>query len=238
MTKVHGKRYAYKFDFHGLMAACQAQAQGCDPTSSMISSYKHHHHAAAGGGPHGSMAGQHGLPHHLAHHSHTHPHVHPHAHMLTSPPTSSSSLGFPSPSTASSLPSPSTVPQLFTSPTVGPGTAYGQTGLSSGTQSTTSGDQAPRTSSSATTTVSYAEQQQHTPPSNAFNWNGNLNLFLGLLQGWKDSLDGGLGLVTGLAQAPPAAHKASSTPSRSGQGERGQERTVKRSFRIISSTFG
>ncbi|XP_014247496.1 DNA-binding protein D-ETS-6-like [Cimex lectularius] len=27
MTKVHGKRYAYKFDFHGLMAACQAQAQ-------------------------------------------------------------------------------------------------------------------------------------------------------------------------------------------------------------------
>nr|CAD7454405.1 unnamed protein product [Timema tahoe] len=28
MTKVHGKRYAYKFDFHGLMAACQAQAQG------------------------------------------------------------------------------------------------------------------------------------------------------------------------------------------------------------------
>ncbi|GLH09795.1 DNA-binding protein D-ETS-6, partial [Gryllus bimaculatus] len=28
MTKVHGKRYAYKFDFHGLMAACQAQVQG------------------------------------------------------------------------------------------------------------------------------------------------------------------------------------------------------------------
>ncbi|CAA9998672.1 unnamed protein product [Nesidiocoris tenuis] len=27
MKKVHGKRYAYKFDFHGLMAACQAQAQ-------------------------------------------------------------------------------------------------------------------------------------------------------------------------------------------------------------------
>ncbi|KAK6636348.1 hypothetical protein RUM43_010008 [Polyplax serrata] len=34
MTKVHGKRYAYKFDFHGLMLACQAQAQGTntDPT--------------------------------------------------------------------------------------------------------------------------------------------------------------------------------------------------------------
>uniref|UniRef100_A0A1B0GGW3 Uncharacterized protein n=2 Tax=Lutzomyia longipalpis TaxID=7200 RepID=A0A1B0GGW3_LUTLO len=36
MTKVHGKRYAYKFDFHGLMAACQAQAQGAD-ASGMIS---------------------------------------------------------------------------------------------------------------------------------------------------------------------------------------------------------
>lgn len=36
MTKVHGKRYAYKFDFHGLMAACQAQAQGGDPTASML----------------------------------------------------------------------------------------------------------------------------------------------------------------------------------------------------------
>ncbi|XP_056638780.1 DNA-binding protein D-ETS-6-like [Diorhabda sublineata] len=28
MSKVHGKRYAYKFDFQGLMVACQAQAQG------------------------------------------------------------------------------------------------------------------------------------------------------------------------------------------------------------------
>ncbi|XP_055599633.1 ETS domain-containing transcription factor ets-5-like [Uranotaenia lowii] len=38
MTKVHGKRYAYKFDFHGLMAACQAQAQLNEPgTSCMIS---------------------------------------------------------------------------------------------------------------------------------------------------------------------------------------------------------
>ncbi|KAF4528006.1 hypothetical protein B566_EDAN002189 [Ephemera danica] len=26
MSKVHGKRYAYKFDFHGLMQACQAQS--------------------------------------------------------------------------------------------------------------------------------------------------------------------------------------------------------------------
>jgi hypothetical protein len=26
MTKVHGKRYAYKFDFHALMQACQTQS--------------------------------------------------------------------------------------------------------------------------------------------------------------------------------------------------------------------
>lgn len=46
MTKVHGKRYAYKFDFHGLMAACQQQAQGGDPTANMLSAanYKYHHH--------------------------------------------------------------------------------------------------------------------------------------------------------------------------------------------------
>uniref|UniRef100_A0A182PA78 ETS domain-containing protein n=1 Tax=Anopheles epiroticus TaxID=199890 RepID=A0A182PA78_9DIPT len=34
MTKVQGKRYTYKFDFHGLMAACQAQAQLTDTASS------------------------------------------------------------------------------------------------------------------------------------------------------------------------------------------------------------
>ncbi|XP_050299247.1 Friend leukemia integration 1 transcription factor-like isoform X2 [Anthonomus grandis grandis] len=27
MSKIHGKRYAYKFDFHGLMMACQSQVQ-------------------------------------------------------------------------------------------------------------------------------------------------------------------------------------------------------------------
>ncbi|CRK94239.1 CLUMA_CG007754, isoform A [Clunio marinus] len=42
MTKVHGKRYAYKFDFHGLMAACHSQAQGCDSTNSMIPKYHPH----------------------------------------------------------------------------------------------------------------------------------------------------------------------------------------------------
>ncbi|KAG5676032.1 hypothetical protein PVAND_005887 [Polypedilum vanderplanki] len=41
MTKVHGKRYAYRFDFHGLMAACHAQAQGCDSTS-MLPKYPPH----------------------------------------------------------------------------------------------------------------------------------------------------------------------------------------------------
>ncbi|KAL0267067.1 UNVERIFIED_CONTAM: hypothetical protein PYX00_009434 [Menopon gallinae] len=45
MTKVHGKRYAYKFDFHGLMLACQAQAQGTsgDPTMTYA---KYHTHQA------------------------------------------------------------------------------------------------------------------------------------------------------------------------------------------------
>lgn len=31
MTKVHGKRYAYKFDFHGLMAACQSEPAPLPP---------------------------------------------------------------------------------------------------------------------------------------------------------------------------------------------------------------
>lgn len=50
MTKVHGKRYAYKFDFHGLMAACQAQAQaGSSTTGDGVLSYKYHtHHSELG----------------------------------------------------------------------------------------------------------------------------------------------------------------------------------------------
>ncbi|PNF16729.1 hypothetical protein B7P43_G00873 [Cryptotermes secundus] len=44
MTKVHGKRYAYKFDFHGLMAACQAQAQGSSGADTAMSYTKYHHH--------------------------------------------------------------------------------------------------------------------------------------------------------------------------------------------------
>jgi hypothetical protein len=35
MSKVHGKRYAYKFDFTGLMQACQAQnGEGSSGSSS------------------------------------------------------------------------------------------------------------------------------------------------------------------------------------------------------------
>ncbi|KAH8360945.1 hypothetical protein KR093_000940 [Drosophila rubida] len=173
MTKVHGKRYAYKFDFHGLMAACQAQAQGCDPASSMISSYKHHHHAAAAGGAPHALPPQH-LQHHLAHHSHPHhphvphphPHPHPHAQLLhhstaelTSPASTCSSLGFPSPSTASSLPSPGNVSTVFAGPAP-----------SAATYTTVASDPGPgprtSTTSTATSTPSY---ETHSPPSNAFN---------------------------------------------------------------------
>lgn len=44
MTKVHGKRYAYKFDFHGLMAACQAQAQGQGGSDVLPGYSKYHPH--------------------------------------------------------------------------------------------------------------------------------------------------------------------------------------------------
>ncbi|XP_070152155.1 DNA-binding protein D-ETS-6 [Polyergus mexicanus] len=49
MTKVHGKRYAYKFDFHGLMMACQSQAGIMTleaSTSSRLTSTCHSHHQA------------------------------------------------------------------------------------------------------------------------------------------------------------------------------------------------
>lgn len=52
MTKVHGKRYVYKFNFDGLLLACQQQAAGpADPTNSLMPGYLpvyhhplHHHH--------------------------------------------------------------------------------------------------------------------------------------------------------------------------------------------------
>lgn len=72
MTKVHGKRYAYKFDFHGLMAACQAQAQGPE-AGTMMAYSKYHHH------PHAHLT--HPSPYHPYHHPH-HPH---HSHLHGSP---------------------------------------------------------------------------------------------------------------------------------------------------------
>ncbi|CAG9858585.1 unnamed protein product [Phyllotreta striolata] len=42
MSKVHGKRYAYKFDFQGLMAACQAQAQGQGDVLPTYHKYQQH----------------------------------------------------------------------------------------------------------------------------------------------------------------------------------------------------
>ncbi|KAI9584156.1 DNA-binding protein D-ETS-6 [Glossina fuscipes] len=87
MTKVHGKRYAYKFDFHGLMAACQAQAQGCDPTTNMLTGYKIGH------------------PQHHPHHPHAHhPYSVQHQHssnLHTDLASTSSSLSFLSSSSAS-----------------------------------------------------------------------------------------------------------------------------------------
>ncbi|XP_034944352.1 ETS domain-containing transcription factor ets-5-like isoform X2 [Chelonus insularis] len=45
MTKVQGKRYAYKFDFHGLMIACQTQAGvTIDSQTPQSSSVRHNHH--------------------------------------------------------------------------------------------------------------------------------------------------------------------------------------------------
>lgn len=48
MTKVHGKRYAYKFDFHGLMLACQAQAQGTSSDPTMTYAKYHTHQSELG----------------------------------------------------------------------------------------------------------------------------------------------------------------------------------------------
>ncbi|XP_016838683.1 DNA-binding protein D-ETS-6-like isoform X2 [Nasonia vitripennis] len=59
MTKVHGKRYAYKFDFHGLMMACQAQAGVGLDGAPMVGRSGHH-------------------PHPAHHHPHHHPPQHHH----------------------------------------------------------------------------------------------------------------------------------------------------------------
>ncbi|XP_055643401.1 DNA-binding protein D-ETS-6 [Toxorhynchites rutilus septentrionalis] len=62
MTKVNGKRYAYKFDFHGLMAACQAHSQLTDPGPSTIMSpsygrYSSHGEPYVGGSPTSNQPG-------------------------------------------------------------------------------------------------------------------------------------------------------------------------------------
>ncbi|XP_066591455.1 DNA-binding protein D-ETS-6-like [Prorops nasuta] len=69
MTKVHGKRYAYKFDFHGLMMACQAQAGvTLDPsTSTSRGSVSGGGGGGGGGGCSGNGSNCH--PHH-SHHPH------------------------------------------------------------------------------------------------------------------------------------------------------------------------
>ncbi|XP_013109580.1 DNA-binding protein D-ETS-6 [Stomoxys calcitrans] len=138
MTKVHGKRYAYKFDFHGLMVACQAQAQGCDPATSMgmLSPYKvphhqHHHH---------SYQSQ----HHSLHHSSS---------VLaeqSTPSSSGSSLGFLSPATVASPMAVEAIPSndMASQLTVSPHTTNLITSTNSTIEATT-----PSSTSSATTTV-------------------------------------------------------------------------------------
>jgi len=49
MTKVHGKRYAYKFDFRGLTMACQSQAGimlEASTSSRVTNANCHPHHQA------------------------------------------------------------------------------------------------------------------------------------------------------------------------------------------------
>ena len=45
MTKVHGKRYAYKFDFHALMQACQTQNHEAAAAAATAAGYKYHNAA-------------------------------------------------------------------------------------------------------------------------------------------------------------------------------------------------
>ncbi|SPP79726.1 DNA-binding protein D-ETS-6 isoform X1 [Drosophila guanche] len=160
MTKVHGKRYAYKFDFHGLMAACQAQAQGGDPAANMLGSYNHH---PGGGMPlsrHPPLHHPHSTQH--AHHHHSHPHSHGHVHPgqphflhhHTSPASTSSSLGFPSPPTVSSQPSPSN----------GPAATATTATFSAPFHGGTAAEQAARTGTGTGTTY-----DQGNPSTNAFN---------------------------------------------------------------------
>ncbi|XP_017011523.2 DNA-binding protein D-ETS-6 isoform X2 [Drosophila takahashii] len=165
MTKVHGKRYAYKFDFHGLMAACQAQAQGGDPAASMLGSYNHHGGGAMQLARHPPPALHH-HPH--PHHQHSHPHhqlaqphfLHPHH---SSPASTSSSLGFPSSSTASSQASPGQVVPGVASSSAS--TSNFTAPFQGGTTAAAAGDPSRTSSSSGT-----GNYDQDTPTTNnAFN---------------------------------------------------------------------
>lgn len=112
MTKVHGKRYVYKFDFHGLMIACQQQAAGLssdvpNPTSSSAmlamaaspykycpyhpapSSAHHHHHQQ----PHATTSSALSLSSLPAEHHHvvsTHPPITSSTLLQSHPPSTSS----------------------------------------------------------------------------------------------------------------------------------------------------
>uniref|UniRef100_A0ABD2WMD1 ETS domain-containing protein n=1 Tax=Trichogramma kaykai TaxID=54128 RepID=A0ABD2WMD1_9HYME len=64
MTKVHGKRYAYKFDFHGLMTACQIQSGSPLDATVLVGP-----RAATSYAQHSALY----APHHHHHHRHHHP---------------------------------------------------------------------------------------------------------------------------------------------------------------------
>ncbi|XP_049940913.1 ETS domain-containing transcription factor ets-5-like [Schistocerca serialis cubense] len=99
MTKVHGKRYAYKFDFHGLMAACQAQAQAQAA-------------AASGGSASGSSGASDGLYKYQAHHSELGPALYPASALADSAAAAAKLL--PS-TTGVTVPPPGTVSPFWTS---------------------------------------------------------------------------------------------------------------------------
>ncbi|XP_075154131.1 DNA-binding protein D-ETS-6-like [Haematobia irritans] len=150
MTKVHGKRYAYKFDFHGLMVACQTQAQGCDPATSisMINPYKvpHHQH-------HPSYPPQH---HSLSHSSSA---LSEH----TNPSSSASSLGFLTPTTVSSpMAAPEAIPSIDV-PTQLTGPPHVGTMIS--TSATTETPTTTATSSATTTTLPNSTRNSYWPYS-------------------------------------------------------------------------
>ncbi|KAM7354596.1 uncharacterized protein ACRADG_006206 [Cochliomyia hominivorax] len=178
MTKVHGKRYAYKFDFHGLMTACQAQAQSCDPTTSMgmLNPYKvspnhaHHHQ-------HHHYTTQHHSLHH-SHHHHTASSLHS-EHI--SPSSSASSFSLLSGPITSSIAEviPNSSNMIGSSPHLITGSQQANlitTSLVSSTSSPTMGSKTTATTTSTTsaknsywTTYSSGANYESRPPPSTFN---------------------------------------------------------------------